>query len=145
MNESNHRSLVGIHGMLYAPPDKYSEIGGVTQQRDKKVAEVIAEGVVFNGKKMIKIIGFSSIVEFLDLPSEYINESPRFSMSQDPPIMIVVDNVDNFYHLSPGKCYMPDKFEHIITTMKQAGVRLTAINKKLKLEKEHSGTFTVKI
>jgi len=111
----------------------------------QKVAEVVAERVVVDNRKMIKIIEFRNVVEYGALPKKYRCGYPRFSTSTMFPHLTIISENHKIHHVKSGDILCQTEFNQLINTMKKAEVRLTEINKKAKLEKEYSGKFTVNI
>ena len=107
---------------------------------------VHAERVVVDNKKMIKILKFENVRTKDSLPSTYLRGFPVF-YTLGAYVVLSRTNGDligtkQFYENDVLSC---NDFDQMIKTMKEAAARLTKINKTAKLEREHSGKFTVSI
>lgn len=117
------------------------------------ITVVHAERVVVDDKKMIKILEFENVAYMKDLPDEYLSEAPTFYKCNPPrnikANVMFHEQIDSSntlsYSISHDNIMSIKEFGQMIKTMKEASARLTKINKTAKLEKEHSGKFTVSI
>lgn len=112
---------------------------------------VHAERVVVDNRKMIKILKFGNIVYMKTLPKDYLEGLPKFYRCNGwhKELIMLHETIGATntlaYSVSPGTIMSLKDFGQMIKTMKESGVRLAKISKTAKLEKEHSGKFTVSI
>jgi hypothetical protein len=110
---------------------------------------VHAERVVVDNKKMIKILKFNNVYSANKVTVDYLKEPPYYIRERDISTEYILltpsdDLLDNTV-IKEGDIMSLKNFGKMIKTMKEAGARLAKINKTAKLEKEHSGKFTVSI
>lgn len=106
---------------------------------------VHAERIVVNDKKLIKILSIENVQTKQDLPAEYISSYPNYYRIQASNSISMVESASRSMSIGDYVILSIDNFDQIIKTMKEASTRLSKINKTAKLEKEHSGKFTVSI
>ena len=119
---------------------------GPKEQTKPGTTVVHAERVVVDDKKMIKILKFENVVLRFDLPHEYFSSQPCCWKYREG-VEIKYYDAPHTIHQSVLPCDILSikEFGKMIKTMKEAGVRLSKINKTAKLEREHSGKFMVSI
>lgn len=91
-----------------------------------KRAEIVA-GV--RGDR-VAVLEFKNIQREDELPKEYMHGSPRFYRSRG--IVVLITNDGERWLMSAGDAYKNDVFAYLVSQMKLAGERLTAINKAAK-------------
>ena len=107
---------------------------------------VHAERVVVDSQKMIKILKFENVYAKPMLPVSYLNSSTKYyGLHSGITIMEWVGTAAIQHNIFNGYVMSIKDFGKRIKTMKEAAARLSKINKTAKLEKEHSGKFTVSI
>lgn len=110
---------------------------------------VHAERVVVDDKKMIKILKFENVHSANEVPVSYLKKSPYYILERDIStkyiLLTISDYLIDSMVIKVDDLISIKDFGQMIKTMKEAGVRLAEINKTAKLEKEHSGKFTVSI
>ena len=129
-----------------SPADDLKEMFKEPIKQDTTV--VHAERVVVDDKKMIRILNVTGLHKGRDLPNEYIMGAPSFVDSIMPNTDVFIHPTNRFQdncNVSYGDIMSLKDFGQMIKTMKEAAARLSKINKTAKLEREHSGKFTVSI
>lgn len=107
---------------------------------------VHAERVVVDDRKMIRILKFENVCAKPMLPISYLNSFPKYyGLHSGIAIMEWVGTAAIQHNIFNGYVMSIKDFGKRIKTMKEAAARLSKINKTAKLEKEHSGKFTVSI
>lgn len=108
---------------------------------------VHAERVVVDNKKMIKILKFENVAHAADLPDTYHMGVPKFYRNSTGIVLYQLANdlTTVVVDMLPSNVFILEGFDQMIIAMKEAAARLSKINKTVKLEKEHSGKFTVSI
>lgn len=131
--------------------DAWTQLAEMQGNKPKPGTTVVhAERVVVDNKKMIKILRFDNVEYAHNLPKEYTDKSPHFYVRPGSPkdgvwLSLLINNDTFSFDIMPGdKMYVAD-FNRRISAMKDAGARLTKINKTAKLEREHRGKFTVSV
>lgn len=105
------------------------------------LASITVEKVMERGEQKFKIISFSNIKKYDELPIEYINGAPRFSRGSEETSI----STDSKTYVI-GTVISRSSFDGLIKTMKEAGTRLTEINKRIKeQQKTWNGTITITI
>ena len=118
----------------------------VAQKPNSTITKVHAERVVVDNKKMIKILKFENVCLLSDLPHEYTSHSPSYCwFRQGVELHYSTRQISILRIVLPSDILSLKAFGKMIKTMKEAGVRLSKINKTAKLENEHSGKFMVSI
>ena len=107
---------------------------------------VHAERVVVDNKKMIKILKFEDVQLLSNLPNKYTASQPIYCWFRSGIELKYYDHPHTIHqNVLPGDTLSLKEFGQMIKTMKEAAARLSKINKTAKLEREHSGKFTVSI
>lgn len=114
------------------------------QQITNKQAEISFKTVLDAGERMYKIIDIKNVLLKEMLPTEYISERPHFYKYND---VVFLDGEKFSISLKINMLLTYNLLTCIIYQMKNAGSRLTDINKRIaKDRKEWAGhKFTVEI
>lgn len=98
------------------------------------IAKIVVE--VNEMKKSTKILEFKNIKKKSELPSNYFLEFPFFYKTSDESFVVVFlkggQKTHSEYNFYIGEMYDTKKFEVALLAMKEAGKRLTQINREEK-------------
>lgn len=112
------------------------------------LAKLKFENVLVNGERRAKLVAFENILYDEDLPREYVEgDEPAFLRPNDSTDGFVVrlSNDPVWWGIRIGSIFTQIKLAHLISSMKQAGKRLTEINKRAKDKAWVGKTFEVEI
>lgn len=110
----------------------------------RMLAKLKFENVLVNGERKAKLVGFENVLEQKDLPLNYLRYNPAFFRENDN-LMTRTQNSGTWIRTGIGTVCTEEELTYLIGQMKQAGKRLTEINKRAKDKAWEGKTFEVEI
>ena len=96
------------------------------------------EKVLVKGEKYYKVLSFSNVLSYSDLPTEYLMSEPRYtnggSLNDSITSIAIYAANRTTFTVSKDQLITPAFLDEIITILKQSGERLAKINARIKAD-----------
>jgi len=99
------------------------------QSTNSHLAKIHAKKILVRGEPRFEITGFENIIDYEDLPREYVAAKPHFYMDE---LTLKIRGIRLVQNCSKHSQMSKESFEEMIQVMKECGTRLTKINAQIK-------------